>query len=148
MGGYVTLPAGICDCIKISNWGYIFTVGPPLADIKTFSYILQLSQSSIGEQRRQSLHKGAKELRKELRMRGFNLLNSESFIVPVVVGSDELCLKIRMELAHRGVLVGAIRSPAVKRGEALLRFSITSEMANCFEKIIQELEWARSRFGF
>ncbi len=67
----------------------------------------------------------ASRFRRRLNEAGFNTLQSESQIVPVVVGGNEDALAFASALSERGVLVAAIRPPTVPSGMARLRFSIT-----------------------
>lgn len=48
-----------------------------------------------------------------------------SHITPVFVGSEARCLSIHQRLLEKGFYVSAVRYPTVKRGEALLRVSVT-----------------------
>ena len=46
-------------------------------------------------------------------------LNSQSLIIPILIGDNKRVKKIQKELKENGFLVGAIRQPTVK--EAIIR---------------------------
>ena len=72
-----------------------------------------------------TLLRRAAVFREALHALGVNTLQSETQIVPVVVGENEATLNMARDLANEGILVPGIRPPTVPRGMARLRFSIT-----------------------
>jgi 8-amino-7-oxononanoate synthase len=75
---------------------------------------------------RARLAASAKVLRDELRARDFDLLRSESQIVPVVLGENEKAVAVAEQLRAAGFGVRAIRPPTVAPGTARLRISVTA----------------------
>lgn len=63
------------------------------------------------------------------------LLHSESPIQPLIVGEDEMALKLSQRLQNAGIWVSAIRPPTVPPQTARLRITITAE--HTFEMIDQ-----------
>jgi len=68
-------------------------------------------------------------LRNELLRNGFDIAGSDSHIVPVVLGSNEVALTFATNLQTRGYGVRAIRPPTVPEGAARLRLSLTSKIS-------------------
>ncbi|MBI1819407.1 MAG: aminotransferase class I/II-fold pyridoxal phosphate-dependent enzyme [Nitrospirae bacterium] len=64
-----------------------------------------------------------KYLRSGLLKMGFNLGTSTTQIIPVIIGDEALAHQVAGAMQERGVFVGAIGRPAVKRGEARLRLA-------------------------
>ncbi len=75
-------------------------------------------------------------LREDLRARDFDLLGSESQIVPVVLGENERAVAVAEQLRAAGFGVRAIRPPTVPAGTARLRLSITARHS---EVVLREL---------
>jgi 8-amino-7-oxononanoate synthase len=69
-------------------------------------------------------------LREMLAARGFNCGASTTHIVPVMLGTNELALKVASELQRNGFAVKAIRPPTVPVGTARIRLSLTSRITH------------------
>ncbi len=85
---------------------------------------------------RARLAANARMLRDDLRARDFDLLRSESQIVPVVLGENEKAVAVAEQLRAAGFGVRAIRPPTVAPGTARLRISVTARHA---ETVLREL---------
>jgi 8-amino-7-oxononanoate synthase len=75
-------------------------------------------------------------LRDELRANGFEAGSSDSQIVPVILGPNEVAIQFAEYLRARGFGVRAIRPPTVPVGTARLRLSVTSKFS---QKVLAEL---------
>lgn len=150
IGGYAALPTGLCDLAKVENFHYIFSVALPPDVIERALFTRRIIAGGVGQERRDVLRKKTAEFRDKVRSLGFNAMNSESQIVPIVVGDDKKCQEARDYLLFEcGILVGAIRKPAVSSKDALLRFSLTAGHEDChYETIIYSLQKARDKFKF
>jgi 8-amino-7-oxononanoate synthase len=67
-------------------------------------------------------------LRQMLATRGFNCGASTTHIVPMMLGSNELALRVASDLQRSGFAVRAIRPPTVPVGTARIRLSLTSRI--------------------
>jgi 8-amino-7-oxononanoate synthase len=85
---------------------------------------------------RARLAANAKVLRDDLRSHDFDLLRSESQIVPVVLGENEKAVAVAEQLRAAGFGVRAIRPPTVAPGTARLRISVTARHS---ESVLREL---------
>jgi glycine C-acetyltransferase len=61
-----------------------------------------------------------------LREMGFDLANSSSQIVPILIGPEEQAVQFSNELLNRHVFAQAIRYPSVSKGHARIRVTITA----------------------
>lgn len=84
-------------------------------------------------ERRQRLWDNAAAMRTQLADSGFSLGQSQSPILPVLVGDDERALRLSSELLKRGVFVPAIRPPTVPPGTSRLR--VVPMATHCSEDI-------------
>ncbi len=62
--------------------------------------------------------------RQRLNVRGFQVPDGDSSIVPIVLANPQETLAVAGKLAERGILVGAIRPPTVPQGGSRLRVSL------------------------
>jgi 7-keto-8-aminopelargonate synthetase-like enzyme len=67
----------------------------------------------------------AATFRKRLQEAGLNTLNSQSQIIPVLIGENAGTLAVAQRLKSKGILAVAIRPPTVPEGTARLRLSVT-----------------------
>lgn len=71
------------------------------------------------------LRKRSDLLREALHERGFNTADSQSQIIPVIVGDNKSAMDLSAALREEGIIVSAIRPPTVPQGTSRLRFSVT-----------------------
>lgn len=83
--------------------------------------------------RREKLRENANYLRDKLNNAGFDIGQSSSHIVPVIIGQAEKAVAIADELFQRGFYIPAIRPPTVAAGSSRLRISLQAE--HTFEQI-------------
>jgi 7-keto-8-aminopelargonate synthetase-like enzyme len=73
-----------------------------------------------------------------LKSMGYDLGNSTTPILPVLVGEDLKCFKMCRAMQDEGVFVNPVITPAVEPGRALLRVSLMA--THTFEQIDRALE--------
>lgn len=78
--------------------------------------------------RREALHESAAYLHQRLRTIGLKTLG-DSYIVPVVMGTDEAAVQAARTLQHAGFDIRPIRPPSVPVGTARLRISVHADHA-------------------
>jgi len=77
----------------------------------------------------ETLHQRAGFLRETLRNMGINTLESDSHIIPVLIGSNEDSLKVAGRMRQSGYDVRAVRPPTVPEGTARLRLTVCATMS-------------------
>ena len=132
-GGYIASNKIICDYIRSTASGFIFTTSiPPLiaeASIKSIKYL----KTSLIERDLQKSN--VKYLKEQLMLKNINFLENESHIVPVMINDPAKCKKISEFLLDRyGHYIQPINYPTVPRGTERLRITPgplhTKEMIN------------------
>ena len=81
------------------------------------------------DQERETLRRRSQETSCWLQREGFDTANSNSQIVPVILGSNEETLQAADYLQKEGFAVRGIRPPTVPQGQARLRLSLTTKIA-------------------
>jgi 8-amino-7-oxononanoate synthase len=71
------------------------------------------------------LQANADYFRSMLHKAGLDTLQSQSQIIPIVIGDNEKAVAISQKLRDQGIIAAAIRPPTVPAGSARLRISIT-----------------------
>jgi 8-amino-7-oxononanoate synthase len=86
----------------------------------------------------------ATRLREDLRARGWDTGKSASQIVPVLLGENDVAMRIASDLVREGFEVRAIRPPTVAEGTARLRLSLNCSLKDeDIEKFPQAMMRAR-----
>lgn len=120
-GGYVCASKDIIDYLKNKARSFIFSTALSPAVIsgasKSFDIISENTELV------QQLSSNIDYLCNGLRDIGFNI-QSETPIIPIIIGDEELALKFSNRLIEEGVYIPAIRFPTVKKGEARLRMTL------------------------
>ena len=132
-GGYIASNKIICDYIRSTASGFIFTTSiPPLIAEASIRSIKYLKTSLIERDLQKS---NVKYLKEQLMLKNINFLENESHIVPVMINDPLKCKQISELLLDRyGHYIQPINYPTVPRGTERLRITPgplhTKEMIN------------------
>ncbi len=140
-GGYVVGERRLIDWLVNRARPYVFSTAAPAAVAAASLAALDIV---IAEpERRVILLERAAELRHRLAGLGWNVGNSVSQIIPIVVGEAEAAVRLSASLRQKGLLVPAIRPPTVPMGEACLRISLShAHSAEMIDRLVHALSGA------
>jgi glycine C-acetyltransferase len=100
----------------------IFTTGLPPGVIGAVIQALDIVEKESGL--REQLKENMAFFRKGLQELGFNTMNSETQIIPVLIGDSKVAMKMSEMLIEQGVFAQGIRPPTVPKGYARLRATL------------------------
>jgi len=124
IGGFVAASGTLIEHLVNTARSFIFTTALPPAACAAALRALEIAQSESWRRRRAlSL---AERLRTRLAESGWDCGDSQSQIVPVLVGRPDAATALSEALLAKGHLAPAIRPPAVPPASARLRVSITA----------------------
>ncbi|WP_210396855.1 8-amino-7-oxononanoate synthase [Motiliproteus sediminis] len=103
---------------------YIYTTAMPPAVAAATLASLQLITS--GQERRAQLARLIARFRQGARELGFELMDSDTPIQPILVGPSDCALALSEALERQGIFVSAIRPPTVPEGSARLRVTLSA----------------------
>ena len=121
LGGFVGAEKAVINYIKHTSPALIFSASPTPASVAAADAALDIL---IAEPERiLSLISNAEKMRNGFKEMGFNVIDSRTAIVPVVLGEDDLVFMFWRKLFDAGIFVNAFISPGVPVGMAMLRTS-------------------------
>jgi len=116
--GSKNLIAYLINCSR----SFIYTTALPPAIVAASLKALQIIQQE--PHRRQKLWENTKYLAQGLRDLGFNILQSQTPIIPILTKDPEVAVKFSKKLFEEGVFIQAIRPPTVPQDTARLRLTV------------------------
>ena len=122
-GGFVACSENLRKLLVNSSRAFIYTTAPPPAVIGAALGALDVFEASprLGY----ILQANADYFRSLLHEAGLDTLDSQSQIIPIVIGDNEKAVAASLKLREQGIIAAAIRPPTVPEGSARLRISIT-----------------------
>ena len=122
MGGYIASTPCIVDAVRSFASSFIFTTAlPPGVAAGALASIRHLKSSSTERQRHQER---ATTLKRRLAEADLPVIDTESHIVPVIVGDPVKCKRVTdMLMAEFGIYIQPINYPTVPRGTERLRIT-------------------------
>ena len=124
MGGYIAGHETVIDAIRSTASGFIFTTSTcPVMAAGALASIRKL-RSDFGKTLRSQHQSQANLLKQKFRDAGLPLMESDTHIVPLLVGDPEKCKALSDTLLFDfGLYVQPINYPTVPRGTERLRFT-------------------------
>jgi 8-amino-7-oxononanoate synthase len=122
VGGFIAGDATVIDYIKHRARTMIFSAAPPPASVAAALATLDIIEKE--PERRARLWQNTLFFREGLKSLGLDTGNSETPVVPIVVGEDAVALEMVQRLHEAGVFVNCVISPATPPGRALIRTSL------------------------
>jgi 8-amino-7-oxononanoate synthase len=136
LGGFVASDRITIDYLKHNSRALIFSASPTPASVAAVMASLDIIQSE--PERFQRLWDNTHRMTDGLKHMGYNLGNTTTPILPVMVGDDVKCLQMCLALEERGIFVNPVVYPGVEIGNALLRVSLMA--THSFEQIDRALD--------
>jgi 8-amino-7-oxononanoate synthase len=146
LGGFIAGDKVVIDYIQHTARSLIFSASIPPSNAAAALAALEIMREE--PERVDRLTEIASTMRKGFTDLGFDIGNSETPVIPIIIGDDVKTFVFWRALLDAGVYVNAIISPATPQGRQLLRTSYTAihtdaqleQILNVFEKVGKELE--------
>lgn len=132
-GGYVAGKQVFIDYLINKSRPFIFSTAlspSTIASAKEALAILENNSNYYLEK----LSNNTKMMRKLLEEGGLAIVDGETPIIPIIIGSAGLATEFADTLLNKGILVSAIRPPSVPKGSSRLRLTISA--AHSSEQIV------------
>ncbi|HEX3655529.1 MAG TPA: 8-amino-7-oxononanoate synthase [Pirellulales bacterium] len=138
-GGFVCGSRELVDWLANRSRSYVFSTAlPPAIAAAAIAALDIIEQEPTAGAR---LLERSAQLRARLAAQGWNIGDSASQIIPVIVGDAGRTLALSRRLRERGCYVPAIRPPSVPAGQSRLRISLTAAHTDAMlDELACELE--------
>jgi len=143
MGGYIAASQAIVDVVRSYAPGFIFTTALPPAVLS--GALASVRHLKTAGDLREKHQERAAALKQILTQRGIQIMDTDTHIVPVMIGDPRICKQTSDILLERfGIYVQPINYPTVPRGTERLRLTPspyhTDEdmiyLADCLKKVL------------
>ncbi len=124
VGGYVAGKKELIDYLRHASRAYIFSAALPPAQAAAANEAFKVILDEPW--RVEKLNANTRQFLDGLKARGFDTMQTETAIVPVLCGQDDLAFAMTRECQQKDVFVLPVVSPAVPQGLARLRATITA----------------------
>ena len=146
LGGFVAGPERVINYIKHFSLALIFSASPTPASVAAALAALDILERE--PERVKKLIDNANYMRKGLKEKGFNVIEGRTAIVPVIVGNDNVALKMWRILYDSGVFVNVFVPPGVPEGRQMMRTSyMATHKKEHLDEIIHVFEKAGKTLG-
>ncbi len=139
IGGYIAGDADVIDFIKHTGRPFIFNAALPAPNAAATLEALRIMRSE--PQHRELMWKNVNFMRENLLRLGFDLMGSNSPIIPVLVRTDDMAIRFWKALWDKKVFTTPSVSPAVPVGQSIIRTSYNAaHKPEHLEKALQAFE--------
>ncbi len=146
LGGFVAGDAAVINYIKHTARSFIFSASLPAPNAMAAAAALEIMETEPWHV--EKLWENGKFMLQGLKQLGFNTGATQTPIIPIIIGEDELCFRFWKELFDSGLYCNAVVSPAVPEGMALLRTSyMATHTREQLEKVLDIFEKAGKKLG-
>jgi 7-keto-8-aminopelargonate synthetase-like enzyme len=121
VGGFIAGSAEVVDYIRHKARAEIFSAAPPPPSVAAAIKALEIIERE--PERRKNLWENARFMKREFQALGFDTGQSESPVIPLVIGEDLQAFAMTRKLQEHGVFANPVVSPAVPQGRAMMRTS-------------------------
>ena len=128
LGGFVAGPERITNYIKHHSPALIFSASPTPASVAAALAALDIVEAE--PERIDKLIANADKMRAGFTKLGFNVIESRTGIVPIIVGDAQLALVLWRKLYDKGVFVNAFVPPGVPPNLSMMRTSYMATHEN------------------
>jgi len=139
IGGYIAGPQAVIDLLRQRARPYLFSNSLPPSIVAAGLEAIRLVEE--GGDLRKQLFENANYWRAGLTELGFDLLEGEHPIIPVMLGDAKLAQAFASKVYEEGVYVSGFFFPVVPRGQARIRTQMNAALTK------DELDRALAAFG-
>lgn len=136
LGGFIAGDEIVIQYIKHHSRAFIFSASMPPSAVATVLACLEIMESDT--ERLEQLWHNTRKMKEGFDSMGFNTIQSQTPIIPILIGEDEDCFYFWKQLFENGIFANTAISPAVPPHEALIRTSyMATHTENQLDKVLE-----------
>jgi glycine C-acetyltransferase len=125
-GGFVAASAEVCEVLAQRSRPQLFSNAlPPTVACSALEAVRVLRREPALVAR---LHELSRQFRADLRAAGFDPLDGDAAIIPIIVGGTEFAIRFSERLLEEGVFVTGFGYPVVPEGTARIRVQMSAAL--------------------
>ena len=128
LGGFITGQKDLIDYLRVTARTYIFTGG--FLGGLACGVLKALEIVKKDTEQRKRLWEMSDHFRSRLEDMGFDTLNTQTPIIPIMIGQEEKAIAFADDLFDKGVFAPCCRWPAVPKGKSRIRFSLMTTLSD------------------
>jgi glycine C-acetyltransferase len=145
-GGAVASTKEVCEYLRFFSRSTFFSTHLPPAVAAGALAALDVLESE--PERRKQLWDNITYMIKNLKSMGYTLGNTQSAIIPVIIGDDDKLREMGVKIHEAGIYLCAIPYPAVPRGQGRFRITImATHTREDLDKTLDVLKRVGKKFG-
>jgi 7-keto-8-aminopelargonate synthetase-like enzyme len=146
MGGFIAGEDHVVEYIRHFSRAQIFTAGLSPADVAAAAKALEILRSE--PERRVRLWENARRLTQEFKAMGYDTGNTQSPVIPLIIGDQDRAFHLWHLLHEDGIFVNVVLPPAVPPGRALIRLScMATHTSEHLDRIVTAFRKAGKTLG-
>lgn len=137
-GGFTGASSEVVSFLRLQSRPFIFSASSPPSVAATVMACIKVMEEE--PELLERLHKNTEFMKQGLKDLGFEVEETITPIIPVLIGNDRKAFKLTGGLEKEGVFINPVVYPAVPKGSALIRVSIMASLST------DELQTALDKF--
>lgn len=121
-GGYIAGKKDLISYLKNCSRSFIYSTALSPSSIAVSIKALEIIEKD--SERRANLLKLSNWVQNELEIAGFQVMKTETPIIPIMIGKADKAVEFSESLLSEGIYIPAIRPPSVPKGTSRLRISL------------------------
>ena len=146
VGGYCATSRKIAQYLRHYARSYFFSTALPAPIVAGLNEIFKLLEHDRAG--RKELWENINYIKEKLNKAGFNTGNTQSGIVPIIIGDEPTLFKMHEDLRLSGVYTNVVTYPAVRRKDCRIRLCIMKDLTDAqIDKAVEIITKIGKKYG-
>lgn len=146
LGGYCATTRKIAQYLRHYARSFFFSTALPAPVAAGLNEVFKLLEHDRAG--RKELWENINYLKSKLEKLGFNTGNSQSGIIPIIIGDEAILFKMYQDLRLSGVYTNIVTYPAVRRKECRIRICVMKDLTrDMMDSAVEIIEKTGRKYG-